>query len=212
MPWQQLFAKLQIFISNYLDICHRPALSIAMKRIYVIGASGSGKSTLSRNLSEKLNLPHYDLDEYFWQPGWKPTPTEEFLGKARALASADSWIIDGAQPAAKPIVLERADTCIWVDPAPARLLTQLFARTIGEWAHKKPVCNGNTASLAKNFTSANSIFVWAMKTYLENKKTLTPIFNQARKDDTPGPRLVHIRNRREAAAFVNALAAPSPKY
>ncbi len=33
-----------------------------MQKIYITGSVGSGKSTLARELSLKLNIPHYELD------------------------------------------------------------------------------------------------------------------------------------------------------
>ncbi|NRQ14478.1 hypothetical protein [Ensifer sesbaniae] len=48
------------------------------QRILVIGCSGSGKSTLSRQLSERLDLPHLAMDrEFFWMPGWKLRPRRD---------------------------------------------------------------------------------------------------------------------------------------
>lgn len=36
-----------------------------MMRIIVIGCGGAGKSTFSRELSNKLNIPVYNLDKIF---------------------------------------------------------------------------------------------------------------------------------------------------
>ncbi|RKN60048.1 hypothetical protein [Paenibacillus ginsengarvi] len=35
-------------------------------RIHIIGGSGSGKSYIAALLSDKLRIPHYDLDVIFW--------------------------------------------------------------------------------------------------------------------------------------------------
>lgn len=37
-----------------------------LKRIHIFGASGSGTTTLGRELAKKLNIPHFDTDNYFW--------------------------------------------------------------------------------------------------------------------------------------------------
>lgn len=37
-----------------------------IKRIHIFGASGSGTTTLANALSNNMNLPHYDTDDYFW--------------------------------------------------------------------------------------------------------------------------------------------------
>lgn len=37
-------------------------------RIHIFGASGSGTSALGKALSEKLGIPNFDFDDYFWIP------------------------------------------------------------------------------------------------------------------------------------------------
>jgi len=37
-------------------------------RIHILGASGSGTTTLGRALAERLQCPHFDIDDYFWVP------------------------------------------------------------------------------------------------------------------------------------------------
>ena len=52
-----------------------------MKRVIVIGCGGAGKSTFSKNLSNKLDIPVYHLDKFFWNKGWVSTPKDEFDNK-----------------------------------------------------------------------------------------------------------------------------------
>ena len=40
------------------------------KKIAIIGCAGSGKTTLAF-LLQKLNLPIYHLDQYYWKPNWE---------------------------------------------------------------------------------------------------------------------------------------------
>jgi adenylate kinase family enzyme len=37
-------------------------------RIHILGASGSGTTMSGRVLAEHLHFPHFDTDDYFWQP------------------------------------------------------------------------------------------------------------------------------------------------
>lgn len=41
-------------------------------RIHILGASGSGTTTLGKALSSRLGYPHFDTDDYFWQPSDPP--------------------------------------------------------------------------------------------------------------------------------------------
>ena len=41
-----------------------------MQRIVIIGTSSSGKTTLGKNLAQKLNITHQELDFFFWEANW----------------------------------------------------------------------------------------------------------------------------------------------
>ncbi|MHC5199533.1 MAG: AAA family ATPase, partial [Planctomycetota bacterium] len=49
-----------------------------MERIVIVGCCGGGKTTLAYQLSRKLSIEVYDLDDYFWHAGWVVTPDEQW--------------------------------------------------------------------------------------------------------------------------------------
>ncbi|WP_422661313.1 DNA topology modulation protein FlaR [Paenibacillus sp. EC2-1] len=68
-------------------------------RIHIIGGSGSGKSYIAALLSAKLQIPHYDLDDIFWDPqsneyGVK-VPEDERDLRLREISGLNSWIVEG---------------------------------------------------------------------------------------------------------------------
>ena len=48
------------------------------QRICVSGTSGAGKTTLARQVAQKLNIPHFELDSLFWEPNWVTAPRDIF--------------------------------------------------------------------------------------------------------------------------------------
>ncbi len=67
-----------------------------LKRIFILGTVGSGKSTLARNLSGKLKIKHYDLDDIFWTSKFNKKRSEKERAKSLSnLIKKDEWIIEG---------------------------------------------------------------------------------------------------------------------
>jgi adenylate kinase family enzyme len=64
-------------------------------RIVIVGNAGGGKSILAKKLSLSRNLPLHRLDSLQWNPGWKPTPEEQFYKAHDAIVETPKWIIDG---------------------------------------------------------------------------------------------------------------------
>lgn len=68
-------------------------------RIHIFGCSGSGKTWLSNNLSVTNNIPHYDLDDIFWDNsqgtyGIK-TCEEKRNQMLDDILKQNDWIIEG---------------------------------------------------------------------------------------------------------------------
>ena len=84
-------------------------------RIAVIGCPGAGKSTLARQLAEKTGHPLIPLDYYYWQPGWVPTPKDEWRAKQAQWVQGERWIIDGNYKGTLELRFAAADLVIFLD-------------------------------------------------------------------------------------------------
>lgn len=100
-------------------------------KIQVIGGSCSGKSTLAGRLAEQLGVPHVELDALNHLPNWRESTPEELRRKVETtLAPLDGWIVDGDyRRKIGMLVLDRADTVLWLDLPLAVSLRRLWHRS-----------------------------------------------------------------------------------
>ncbi len=67
------------------------------KRILIVGDSGRGKSTFAKILSEKLKIPFYSTDDYFWKLKYTvPNDREQSVIEINKLYEQGNWIVEGS--------------------------------------------------------------------------------------------------------------------
>ena len=68
-------------------------------KIHIIGCSGTGKIYLAKRLSNKYNIPHYDLDNIYWDNSSQKYGIKTEVEKRDKLLlnilEKDDWIIEG---------------------------------------------------------------------------------------------------------------------
>ena len=101
-----------------------------MDRILILGCGGAGKSTLAGQLGEILDLPLIHLDQEYWQPGWVPTPDDEWLRRVGKLIQEERWIMDGNYGSTLGMRLRRAEWVIFLD----------YPRWLCLWRVMKRIC------------------------------------------------------------------------
>ncbi|MDX6339042.1 MAG: hypothetical protein QOG05_6382 [Streptosporangiaceae bacterium] len=138
-----------------------------MRRVSLVGVSGSGKSTLGGELAARLAVPYAELDAIFHQLDWTPLAEDEFRHRVRAITAGDGWVIDGNYSAVQPLVWERADTVIWLDPPRLSVMCRLIWRTIRRAAGRTELWNGNRERWRNLLTwdQEESVISWAWHHY-----------------------------------------------
>ncbi len=85
------------------------------RRISVVGATGSGKTILARQIAERLNLPHRELDEVRRHAVGRGSSEQTFHSRVADLALGDEWIIDGHYREVRHLIWRRAEVVVWLN-------------------------------------------------------------------------------------------------
>lgn len=172
----------------------------------VIGVAGSGKSTVARELSERLGVPHIELDAIFWQANWTKLDDTEFEARVAAATAPGGWIADGNySERIRRITWGSADTVVWLDQSRLLIMWQLVRRTIRRTSSGVELWNGNHERPLRDQLSrdpAKSILLWSWRTYAPTKRE----YSKAMRD----PQFAHLdfvrlRTRRQIKRYLNSV-------
>ena len=108
-------------------------------------------------------MPYVELDAIHWQAGWTELDAAELRRRVEPLVARDAWVIDGSyRGKLGDLVLERADTVVWLD-LPRRLwLPRLVVRTLRRALTREELWNGNRESLSNAVAGDDSLFRFAL--------------------------------------------------
>ena len=169
-------------------------------KIAVVGTSGSGKTTVARELARRLGVPHVELDALYHGPGWTETPPEEFRRRVAAATEADGWVVDGNYDSKLGVlVLERADTVVWLDVPLRVALSRVTRRTIRRIRTNEELWGGNRESWRGGFFGWESMFVWTIRSHLRHRG-----LRAARLARYPHLRVVRLRSAREVGIYLSS--------
>jgi len=138
-----------------------------VRRVAVIAsASGNGKTTLGRALAERLGVRFVELDALVHGPNWTETSAQDLRALIEPVIALEGWVIDG-QYSSKlgTLVLDAADTVVWLD-LPLRVwLRRLLRRTWRRYRGREQLWNGNRETLRNAFWGRKSLFVFALRSH-----------------------------------------------
>lgn len=180
-----------------------------MRKIVVAGAPGAGKTTLVRHLSAILSAPHAELDALFHGPNWTKRP--DFEDDLDAFTRQSSWVTEWQYADITPLLLDRADTFIWLDLPLPLVLCRATRRTLRRWVVREELWAGNREQpVWKIFTDRSNIIRWSFASRHHVRDALPTI-----KRDHPDLHVIRLRHQRDVRCFLAALrrnvAPPSPQ-
>jgi adenylate kinase family enzyme len=143
-----------------------------MRRVAVIAsASGNGKTTLARRLAARLDVPCVELDALVHGPGWTETPDDELRRLIEPVLRSDGWVIDGVYDRKLGwLVLDAADTVVWLDLPLHVWLPRLLRRTFGRIRRRETLWHGERESLRAAFWGREALVPYALGTHRARRR------------------------------------------
>lgn len=172
------------------------------RRVSVVGTTGSGKTVLAHQISQRLAIPHVELDALFWGSDWTPVPIEVFRENITQALSGDAWVVDGNYGRARDVVWSRADTVVWLDYSLSVILGRLMWRTMRRIFTKQELWGGNRETFRTQFFSRDSLFLWALHSYPRKRREYPLLFQMP---EYAHLSVVHLRSPRTAREWLEGL-------
>jgi adenylate kinase family enzyme len=137
-----------------------------MNRILIIGTSGCGKSTLAKRVSERLQIPFFPSDEFYWEPRWKIATQDKVHRLVWNIVYQDTWILDGNFDEIHDLVWRRADCIIWLDYPLLTIFGQILTRNFRWVLTRQKIWSGNTMTLQRAISGIHHM----VNSYSQKKK------------------------------------------
>ncbi|TDR32304.1 shikimate kinase [Hydromonas duriensis] len=139
------------------------------KRVVVIGNSCAGKTTFANELAHQLGCSMIDLDELFWDKNWTPKTTKDFIQLTAQAVSDQEWIVAGDFSIVRNIIWSRATLIIWLDYSFSVIIWRSLRRTFRRLLTQESLWHGNHESFKRVFLSRDSILLWVIRTFKQNR-------------------------------------------
>lgn len=165
----------------------------------VAGASGAGKTTLVKALARRFGLRRIELDALHHGPQWTPRP--EFTADVTRLTAGPNWVTEWQYNQVRQLLLDRADTLVWLDHSRPLVMRRVVVRTLRRWARREELWNGNREPpLRTVFTDPEHIIRWAWHGHARTAQRLSDLLAGEH-----GTRLtvVRLRGQRQVDAWLS---------
>jgi hypothetical protein len=145
----------------------------ARRRVAVISsASGNGKTTLARELARRLGVEAIELDALVHGPNWTETPDAILREVLEPLLASERWVCDGTyRSKLGDLVLDAADTIVWLDQSILVWMPRLVKRTYRRIRHRETLWNGNRETLKGAIGSRDALIPYAVRMHFHRRRT-----------------------------------------
>jgi adenylate kinase family enzyme len=148
-------------------------------RISIQGISGSGKTTLGRELGRCLGIPHLETDALVHGFNWAETSDAALRAHLVEFTGGERWVVDADyRRKVGTLVLDRADTVVWLDLPLHTCMRRLWRRTRGRVRGSELLWNGNQETWRTALVGWDSLFMYAARKFVANRRTLPALLDQ----------------------------------
>lgn len=174
------------------------------RRVLVAGTAGVGKTTTAGRISRVIGAPHTEIDGLYHGPGWTVRPTS--AQDVDMVTSAPTWVSEWQYHGVRRLLVDRADTLVWLDLPKPQALWRLVRRTVRRRRHRTALWNGNVEPPLWTFlTRRDHILRWGIAQRNAMREQVPALVRTA-----PHLRIVRLRSQREIDRFVEGLGAATP--
>ena len=172
-----------------------------MRRVAVLAsASGNGKTTVGKELAERLGVPFVELDSLVHGPNWTEISDDGLRELVEPIVACDGWVIDGSYfRKIGHLVLDAADTVVWLDLSIRVWLPRLVSRTLRRIRGKERLWNDNKEGLRTAFWGRESLIGFALGSHFRNRREYP--------ERLAGYRVIRLRTQAEIDRFVRDASA-----
>lgn len=150
----------------------------SLQRVVIVGSSCAGKTTLASTLSKLLDVPHIELDSFYWGPNWQENPPEQFREDLQQAVSEPNWVCDGYYTFIRDVTWSRATTLIWLNYSFSIIFSRALRRTLSRIIHRTELYAGNRETFSSAFLSRNSFLIWVIKAYYERRRQMRKLLQE----------------------------------
>ncbi|MBL9046122.1 MAG: hypothetical protein JNK34_02250 [Tabrizicola sp.] len=170
-----------------------------MDRISIVGCPGAGKSTFALALGRSLARTVDHLDFAFVAPNGFNHPKDAQEAALETLLAQPRYLLEGGYPLTYPRRIADCDTLIWLDTAPQIRLWNMFKR---HWSLRRQIGHPPVLRESRKQRRQNYALSRVLRQQIEHEAELEPVFAAP----PPDKRLVRLRSRADAQAFLQSLA------